>query len=464
MKPLTVGLLPLYLKLYDDTMPEYHPAMERFRDTIAGELRQRGLRVAVAPVCRLAPEVELAVHDLAAAGVDALVTLHLAYSPSEESAPILARSPLPLIVLDTTPALDFGPQQDGAEIMYNHGIHGVQDLCNLLLRHGKPFWIEAGHWQASDVLDRVARRAQSAGLASAMRSARVGRIGQPFKGMADFAVPAEVMRATLGLQVVPCEPADLAALAAGVSDAAVEADIAADRAAFDGDGAGLEAHQRTARLGLAVRQWVERDRLTAFTVNFMDVGRSAGVRAMPFLEAGKAMARGTGYAGEGDTLTAGLVGALASILGDTSFVEMFCPDWAGGRILLSHMGEMNLSLAAGRPELVEKSFAFIDVDSFVLAYARFRPGPAVLVNLAPGPRDTYSLIAAPVAVEDVPGGDRLAGSIRGWIRPGLPVADFLERYSRAGGTHHCALVYGDALGPIAGFAELMNWRLVVLPG
>ena len=23
--------------------------------------------------------------------------------------------------------------------MFNHGIHGVQDMCNLLLRNGKPF-------------------------------------------------------------------------------------------------------------------------------------------------------------------------------------------------------------------------------------------------------------------------------------------------------------------------------------
>ncbi len=462
MSPITIGLLPLYLKLYDDTMAEHRPAMEQFRDTIADELRRRGLNVLAAPVCRVATEFESAVAAFESAGVDAIVTLHLAYSPSEESAPALAASRLPVIVLDTTPTLEFGPAQDPDRIMHNHGIHGVQDLCNLLIRHGKFFWIEAGHWSASDVLDRVVRRAQAARLAAAMRSARVGRIGQPFKGMADFAVPVDTLRATIGLQVVPCEPAELAALAAEVGEAEIDAEVAADRAAFADGGYGAEAHRRTARISLAARRWIERERLTGFTVNFMEVGRSAGVRAMPFLEAGKAMARGTGYAGEGDALTAGLVGALASTLGDTSFTEMFCPDWAGDSLFMSHMGEMNFDLAAGRPQLVEKEFAFIDVDPFVLAYGRFRPGEAALVNLAPGPRDTYTLIVAPVTVLDVAGEDRMAGSIHGWIKPRLPVADFLAAYSRAGGTHHCALVYGGAVDTLSGFGELMGWTVALL--
>ena len=41
------------------------------------------------------------------------------------------------------------------------------------------------------------------------------------------------------------------------------------------------------------------------------------------------MARGIGYAGEGDLFTASLVSSLLSVFPETSFSEMFCPDWAG---------------------------------------------------------------------------------------------------------------------------------------
>ena len=462
MKPVTVGLLPLYLKLYDDTAPEARPGVEHFLNTIVAELGKRNLNVLAAPVCRVADEFAVAVTGFERAQVDAIVTLHLAYSPSLESAQALASTRMPIIVLDTTPAYDFSPLQSPDEIMFNHGIHGVQDLCNLLLRHGKAFQIEAGHWEHSDVLDRVTRRAQAARLAMAMRTARVGRIGNPFKGMGDFAVPDEVMRETIGVTVVPVEPGVIGARMADVTGREVEAEMASDMATFAAGGLNAEAYRRTACVGLAVRRWIEQEHLSAFTVNFMEANRAAGVPTMPFLEASKGMARGIGYAGEGDALTAALVGALASVFPETTFTEMFCPDWAGDSIFLSHMGEMNVALTAEKPRLIEKAFSFIDTENPVLAVGRFRGGAAVFVNLAPGPSNTYTLIVAPVAVLDVEGKDAMGDSIHGWFRPAQPVADFLAAYSKIGGTHHAALVYGDVAGSIAAFGEMMGWTVRTL--
>jgi L-arabinose isomerase len=337
-----------------------------------------------------------------------------------------------------------------------------------LLRRGKAFKIETGHWQHSDVLDRVAQRAQAARLAAAMRSARVGRIGNPFKGMGDFAVPEEVLRREIGMTVVAVEPQAIGARLANVAGEDVEAELAADKAYFVADGLNEVAYRRSARVGLAVRHWIKQERLTAFTVNFMEANRAAGLPTMPFLEASKGMAHGVGYAGEGDMLTAALVGALATVFPQTTFTEMFCPDWAGNSIFLSHMGELNVALTAGKPRLIEKTFAFIDTENPVLAVGRFRGGEAVFVNLAPGPADaqhtcTYTLIVAPVTMLDVDGEDRMAESIRGWFRPALPVSDFLAAYSRAGGTHHAALVYGNNIATtIAGFGDIMGWAVRLL--
>jgi L-arabinose isomerase len=462
MKPVKVGLLPLYLKLYDDTTPEYRPGVERFRDFIAAKLGERGLQVTVAPVCRVEAEFVAAVRSFEAAQVDAIITLHLAYSPSEESAPVLAATPLPVIVLDTTPAFDFSPTQNPDEVMYNHGIHGVQDLCNLLLRRGKTFHIEVGHWEHSDVLDRVAQAARSAHIAQAMRTARVGRIGNPFRGMGDFSVPEHKLARMMGITVIPATPQEIGARLPGISQAAIDAERAADAQRFVMDGISQACYDLTARVSLAVRQWVEQERLTAFTMNFMETNRSAGMPTMPFLEASKGMACGIGYAGEGDCLTAALVGALASVFPEVSFTEMFCPDWAHESIFLSHMGEMNADLAAGKARLVSKPFSFIDIDDPVLAVGRFKAGQATLVNLAPGPADTYTLILAPITLQDVPGDDAHEGSVRGWFKPTGSLEAFLTDYSRLGGTHHSALVYGDALHTVSGFGEWMGWRVALV--
>ena len=117
MKTIKIGLLPLYLELYDRGFANCRPRMEAFYKDVAGGLRRAGLEVVTAPVCRLAPEFRSAIATFEKAGVDAMVTLHLAYSPSLESAAALAATRLPIIVLDTTPDFEFGPQQASADIM-----------------------------------------------------------------------------------------------------------------------------------------------------------------------------------------------------------------------------------------------------------------------------------------------------------------------------------------------------------
>jgi L-arabinose isomerase len=114
----------------------------------------------------------------------------------------LASTNLPLIVLDTTPTYDFSPAQKPEEILYNHGIHGVQDMCNLLKKKKKNFLIKAGHWKESDVLEQVAGCARAAVMANHMRNARVGTVGAYFTGMGDFAVPLEELKSTIGMDVI----------------------------------------------------------------------------------------------------------------------------------------------------------------------------------------------------------------------------------------------------------------------
>jgi L-arabinose isomerase len=295
-----------------------------------------------------------------------------------------------------------------------------------------------------------------------MKTARVGLIGSPFKGMGDFAVPADVLRETIGVETVLSKPDVMLSLLPKSDDPAVQEELDCDVHNFASDEVDPARRRETARACLAVRRWVAQEKLTAFTMNFLDVNEACGLPTVPFMEASSGMARGIGYAGEGDVLTASLVGALASAFADTTFTEMFCPDWAGNTIFLDHMGEMNTSLVVGKPKLREMDFPWTDVENPILAVGRFRGGEACLVNLAPGPDNTYSMIVAPGEMLSIKGKDNMSDFAHGWFRPEMPISDFLEEYSRSGGTHHLALVYGDVAVDIARFGELMGWPICYL--
>lgn len=458
---LRIGLLPLYLKLYDDFLPDGRAGCEAILREVEAGLVRLGAKVVTAKVVRTAAEAAAAVRGLESGKVDCLVTLHLAYSPSLETAPALVRSKLPLVLLDTSPDASFGPDTDPARIMANHGVHGVMDLASVLRRRGRPFEIVAGHPRESRVLDRVVELARAARAARSLRGMRVARIGTEFPGMGDFSVSPQVLKKTFGIEAWQVGPAVLAKEMASVSSEAVREEMALDGERYDVR-ADEAIHRRSVHVGLALRAFLEKQRLDAFTANFMAFQDPKG-SVMPFLEISKALARGIGYAGEGDLLTAALVGALARGFGETAFTEIFCADWRGNGLFLSHMGETNPALAPDKPRVVTKDYPFLRSGPTAAIAGGLRPGPAVYVNLVPGPRGTFHLVVVPVEMLPDTKRDDLRDVVRGWMRPvRRPTPEFLEEYSMQGGTHHAALVYGERAEAISAFARFAGMPAVVI--
>lgn len=481
MKKPKIGLLPLYLKFYDDVLPTLAAQVAPFVQRVQTHIERGGLGVVAAPIGRTRPDFASAVTQFESEGVDAIITLHLAYSPSLELAEVLAQSRLPIVMLDTTPDRDFGRDVDPMRLLENHGVHGVQDLACMLRRLGKPYRIVAGHLDDLSVIERCVEAVRSGCFAApgrpatqnrlkagdqqaasaeraarCLRSMRVLRIGGVFPGMGDFAVPDNVLRRVLGITVENIEPAALADCVNAVRDDAVTAEIAADRKQFRVE-CDEAVHARSVRVGLGLRRFLDTGGFGAFSMNFLAFKDSTGpVNTVPFLECCKAMARGLGYAGEGDALTAALVGALSQGFGATTFTEIFCADWAGQSLFLSHMGEINPAVAAAQPLLYEKEYPFSPALNPATLACAPRPGRATLVNLAPGPDDTFRLITAPVEVLADGTHPDLKCWVRGWIRPALPLARFLEEFSHLGGTHHSALVFGDHVEALAAFADFLN--------
>ena len=455
-----IGFLPLYLKLYDDLFPKMREGMEAFSKTIQKELIKQGIKINPSSICRTKEEFENA--GKLFADCSAVVCLHLAYSPSLESVDMLESLNKPLIMLDTTMGESFGTEATGEDLMNNHGIHGLQDLCSVLKRRKVKYFVEAGHWQTSDVMKRVSNLCKSASASTSMRQGKVGLIGRSFDGMGDFAITPEDLKQWIGTEVLHFDPDEISKISCALTEKEVTKEIEEDTQNFEVASYDKEAHLRTVRMSLVLRKWIEENQLLGFSMNFADFKRELGFECVPFMEASKAMARGVGYAGEGDVLTAAFCGALLRIFPESSFTEIFCPDWKGRSLFLSHMGEMNPSIATGKMLMTAKEYVFSDVDSPMMAFGCFKPGVATLANLAQTEIGKFTLILSEMEALEAENVEHLSETIRGWIRPKQPVERFLEQYSEEGGTHHQVLVYGDAMRTLKAFGEMMNFKIKVI--
>ncbi len=233
--------------------------------------------------------------------------------------------------------------------------------------------------------------------------------------MGDFYVPPLKLKETIGIEVIPLDEQRFKSLAAAVTEDEIEEEREVDRQRFGIDDLNEEVYLRSLRIVLALQKWTDEEKLSAFTFNFLLVNRQSALYTVPFLQTSKFMAQGIGFGGEGDTLTASLVSTLDRGNPDTSFSEMFCPDWENSTIFLSHMGESN-----------------------------------------------YRLIVAPATMIEVTGKNNMADRVHGWFKPRMPIEGFLAEYSRQGGTHHLAISYGASIRMVEAFGRMMVWETVVI--
>lgn len=458
-----IGLLPFGNSLYDKIIPEIRPNIEAFILNIIKKFEDMGIIVKVVPLCRIKEEFLRAVSFFEKDKVDAIVTIHLVYSPSLEACEALSKTKIPIIILDTTPNYNFGPDQNYEEFIYNHGIHGVQDICNVLIRNGKDFIIEVGHWEKSNVIDKIIKHIRAAIICKLFNNSRVGSIGKLFEGMGDVYVKEEVLRENFGIKIKFADFEEILKLFSDIDDGEVRKELMEDFENFEIIGLNEKLHLDSIKSGLAVRKWIDRENLSSFTMNFFNLKQDSNFQIIPFFEASKEMARRIGYAGEGDVLTAVLVGALIKVFPETNFTEMFCPDWMGNRIFISHSGEINNNIIEGKGKLIIKRSPFFSNKEAVMIVGKYKSGNAVLVNLAPGKDNTYTLIICKVIIENVLNDIKMSDVIHGWFKPEKgTISDFLGKFSSIGGTHHCALVYGDILDELISFGRIMKWKTMVI--
>lgn len=449
---MRVGLLPLYITLYDIVDKSFRNRFEPFYEKVALMLESRGVEVVKNDFCMEEEDFKKAVNSFEENGCDAIVTLHIAYSPSLKSSECLKKTNLPIIICDTTETFDFSDKQSSGEIMYCHGIHGVMDMCNLLKKHKKPYAIAAGHIENSDVIDRVVGLVRAAKSAKKLYNSKVGSIGSYFDGMGDFRLDDSRLKDMFGVEVVyPCK-GELYELVKRVTSDEIQAEKERNLNDFEFFGDfDDDTYNNSIIADLALKKWIEKKKLQAFTINFRNLGE---LPTMPFNGICRAMSEQVGYAGEGDTLTALFTGALLQGYKYTSFIEIFCPDWKNNTVFISHMGEMNYNTADKKPEFFEKDFIYGDSTNPIVGTAAYKPGKAVFMNIYEDDEGLKAFISPVDVLKETTNNFQM--NIRGWLKFPKPLVDVLEKISEYGVTHHSILIYDTTAEEMTFFAKCLG--------
>ncbi len=454
-----VGLLALTLELYESLAPGLRTAREAWlRRALIPALERQADVLFEAAVFRR-EDIESTVARFETSGADAILVVLLTYSPSQLALPALQRTRLPLVIWNTQELQSVDQSFTMAHMVDNHGVHGTQDLANVLMRAGVRFDYVTSPVDDAAGLGELGDLLAAAAAVRRLRSARVGMLGYPFPGMGDFAVDTTHLVATLGCSWTNLTVEDYIERSAAADGADVARLVDEYRASYDVaegvTGADLDA---TARAELAVRGLVRDHRLDALTYQFTAFGDDQRTSSLPFVAASRLMAEGIGFGGEGDLVAAAATTFFHWLKPPASFSEIFTIDFAGSSLLMSHMGEANVGMARRdrKVQLVARPTPITRTRDRQLALVvSLEPGPATLAALTILPGGKWRIIAAPVTVLDYgPLPDFCVPHFK--IQPEREVRAFLTRYAKSGGPHHNAVCFGDARGRFRSAAEMLG--------
>ena len=468
MKPQAprIGVILTLAELYRDKVPGISRDYGLYWRRALEDLLKDTAGLHFPPVAHAASEMASAVASCEQAGCDLLLLLPMAYAASGAARDALAASRIPLLLVSTARDAALPPSIGGEHMRANQAMHGVQDLANVLRRAGRRFSLLAGHFSQARFQEKLRGYLAAAAGARVLRRGRTGRIGEPFPGMLDFSFRPDALHRALGMEIVSVAPSRLRDKALGIEAERLEGFRRWLRESFQVSPE-LGEHQldTAARWSMAFEDLVLEHAWDAVAFNFqtlMDMPDAT----LPFLGVNRLMQAGIGYAGEADVLTAALNAAIQRMGVEASFTEMFCPDYTSGEVILSHMGECNPAMADPQAPILLKSKPF-DIGRCVapvVAVFQFRPGPVTLASLseAPGGHEDQAHFQLLVCRGEItPSAEHPhLTSPYSRVRFGGELSDFLERFSRCGGTHHLVISHGDQSAPLSALAELCGLDLL----
>jgi L-arabinose isomerase len=456
-----IGILGIMQDLYDDMVPGIARRQEGYAAELAAHLADVGEFIPSKAI-KYREDAERAMREFENADLDGVLVVMLTYGPAMRVARLLAESRLPICLANIQPDPNVTPAWDMADMTYNQGIHGAQDTANAMVRAGRRFGVLTDDWRNGSFRANVGRWARAAATVTAWRRLKVALFGYPMNDMGDIRVDESALIRSLGPEILAVAPGDLYRGMQAVSGAEIADVMAFEDANFEIDPR-LSAEERTdhVRMQVAIERILTDGGFGAYTAHFDAIAEDGRFRRLPLAAASTLMAKGYGYAAEGDVLTSCMVAAGHTLIGDAHFTEMYAMDFPSDSVLMSHMGEGNWKIArSDRPvRLIKRPLGIGRLEDPPTFLFQYQPGPATLATLVSLEGTRFRLVVAEgenLDTQELPALEMPYGQ----FRPASGVRNCLNGWLTAGGPHHEVMNLGHHAAAWRAFCQLAGIEFV----
>lgn len=352
----------------------------------------------------------------------------------------------------------------------NQSAHGDREFGFIMSRMRLNRKVVAGHWQDEQTLGKINGWARAAAGWNDWQGAKFARFGDNMRNVAvteGDKVEAEIK---FGYSVNTYGIGDLVKVIDAIGDKAID-DLVQEYAdtyqlvpSLQKGGEQYQSLRDAAKIELGLQTFLENGQFKGFTDTFEDL---YGMAQLPGIAAQRLMAKGYGFAGEGDWKTAALVRAMkvmgSGLKGGNSFMEdytyHFNPD--NKLVLGSHMLEICESIADGKPNCEIHPLGIGGKADPVRLVFNVGAGPAINASVVDMGNRFRLLVNEVVAVAPLQSLPKLPVARVLW-KPYPNMHTGCAAWILAGGAHHTCFSQNLTAEDLQDFAEMAGIEYVLI--
>lgn len=392
------------------------------------------------------------------------------YALSSTLIPLLGEGiPVVLLNLQPAPAIDYarlnGMSDRGemtGEWLANCQACSLPEFCSVFNRAGTKYDVVTGYLDDAQAWTEIYGWIDAAKVACGMRRNRMGLLGNYYGGMVDVYSDLRLQSTVFGTHAEILEMCELHELRRSVTQREADARVAAFGEAFVIDeGCTREELERAARTSVALDKLAEAHRLGSLAYYYAGAAGNAYEDIVTSVIAGNTLLTGRGIpvAGEYEVKNVQAMKIMSLLGAGGCFSEFYGMDFTDDVILLGHDGPAHFLLGEEKARLVPLPVYHGKPGKGLSIQMSVKHGPVTLLSVVEG-RDGISFLLA--EGESVPGPVLNIGNINSRYRFPLPAREFIDRWSKAGPSHHCAIGVGHVAGAIRKYAALLGIPVTVV--
>ncbi len=463
---MKIGLFGIGLDTYWEQFDGLLARLEGYQNKIAGRLAKKGAEVLDAGMVDNFFKAKDCASLFASGQVDMIVLYISTYALSHNVLPVVQNTQVPVLVLNLqpVPAIDyekFNAMGDRGEMTGEWLAHCqacvAPELGSVFNRAGIDYNLITGYLDEDLVWNEIEEWIRALKVTNSMKNNRCGVMGHYYNGMLDVYSDLTQQAITFGNHFEVVEFGTLKDLRENVSDQETMKKIMQFRDEFEVSAECSDGElDRAARTSVALDKLVDKLKLGSLAYYYEGDGDPSYEDIVTSLIPGLTLLTGHNVPTSGEyeikNVQAMKIMDLLGVGG--SFSEFYAMDFNDDIVMLGHDGPAHFKIADGKVGLVPVPVYHGKPGKGLSIQMQVINGPITLLSVCQTRDGKVKLLCA--EGESVEGPTLQIGNTNSRYRFSLSARDFINQWSIAGPSHHCAIGVGHTASILHKIARLYN--------